>query len=795
MKAHAVGRNPISCPPDTVWLDVAGGLESPDRIQALLQHAAGCQACAGRLRWAIAVMSDEIQTAEEPLLQQLEPRQNNRAAELGALMASRASVPRRTLWPVYGGLAAAAALLCAVWYWHSHRAPLGLLAQAYSERRTLELRVPGAHFAAMAVARGGDAGDRSLALLKSEEAIAGHSATGLEPDWLLAKGRAALLEWRYADAIQTLQIALDASAASPGRAETLIDLASAYFERAQKDNRAIDDSKAVELLGQAIQIDPRMAVAYFNRAIVEEQLFLYENALRDWDQYLKLDGAGPWPDDARRRQRELKRKMGAAQLDDPHRLDGLYETRFDRAMQQGVSGSDVQALAESAAAAHGDPWLREAAAASSAPEASQLGKLASARIALRVDGFPAEMSALSGMAPASAALQAWARYELLFRMVKSHHPAECVHAAGPAVDLARRRGYAWLLSQSLLEQAACDAFTGHAEMADQRVAEAGQIAGEHGFPALQLRVAGFRSSRLTQLGEYREANALQRQMLALFWSSPLPFGRAQQSYTDLMWSAEGLGRWHTAREAALMSAAMAERGGFLPTEAVVRARWAGAAARLGMAGEAREQAARSQALFAQLEPNAVTASYRAFAAAVSAQNAETRAALAALSRGQDLTVSTLVNATYWRALARFDLREARQDLAEAHLSSAVAMFAAGAETRRIGGNAHWRFAYESALRDLLLAKIERGDSEGAYWMWQQYLESADSHGDAGQPAVLATFLRLSGGTADGCGMAPRCGSPGWKAMPMRWRRAPAFMPRCAAIRPKRDRICAPPARA
>lgn len=744
------------CPAVETLAAFASGTDVPGAGR-ILEHVADCERC-GKILYVASGPAEEMPNM--PSLRTSTPEwQTWMAARFAAgnwgdqaLSSGRAwrgatanAGMRRNIWAVYGGLAAAATLLIAVWLWHSQRAPLELLAQAYSARRTLELRVPGARFAVMTIERGAEPSDRPLPLLKSEEAIAGHSSSDINPDWLHAKGRAALLEWRYDEAIPALQAAADSARPnSPDRAAILVDLASAYFERAQKDNRAIDDSKAVELLGQAIQTNPQMAMAYFNRAIVEKYLFLYETAVRDWEEYLKLDSTGGWADEARRRLADLKRDMAVAQPDNLQRLAGLDEDRLDRAMQQGFSGTDADSLAETWQAKHRDSFLRDAAAASAAPEVATLRSLTETRLAMKVDGFRQEIGQIATLRPTAPSLQAWAKFELLFRVLRSDRPLECVTTVGPAVELARHGGYAWLLAQSLLEQASCDAAAGHAENADKRIEEAEQIAATHAFPVIELRAEGFQSSRLSQMGEYREANAVQQRMLEVFWSKPLPFGRAQQFYTDLMWTAEGLGRWHTAVEAAWMSAAMAERAGFRATEAVVRARWAGAAERLGMAAEARAQAGRSHSLFSQLAPSPVTDSYRAFAVAVSAQNIESRAALDAFQHDRDPSGSSLVNAAYWRAVARFDLQESRPDLAEVHLSHAVTLFAAGADMRRIGGNAHWRFEYESALRELLLVKIERGDADEAYWMWQKYLESTPSSSAGGRPADMVTFLRLGG---------------------------------------------------
>ena len=59
----------------------------------------------------------------------------------------------------------------------------------------------------------------------------------------------------------------------------LTDLATAYFQRAQQEDKKDDFGAAYELLSQALRLRPDDPVALFNRAIVAEHQFLYQQAL------------------------------------------------------------------------------------------------------------------------------------------------------------------------------------------------------------------------------------------------------------------------------------------------------------------------------------------------------------------------------------------------------------------------------------------------------------------------------------------------------------------------------------
>ncbi|HEX4165759.1 MAG TPA: hypothetical protein VHZ55_09820 [Bryobacteraceae bacterium] len=134
-----------------------------------------------------------------------------------------------------------------------------------------------------------------------------------DPAWLLAEGRTEILEWQYAGAIETLKKARDLVPAGSGEApEILVDLATAYYQRAEATNRPIDYSMASDLLGKAIQKNPRFAIAYFNRAIVYEKQHLYDPAIQDWQDYLKFDSNSDWATEARRRLANLRDKMKRA---------------------------------------------------------------------------------------------------------------------------------------------------------------------------------------------------------------------------------------------------------------------------------------------------------------------------------------------------------------------------------------------------------------------------------------------------------------------------------------------------
>jgi tetratricopeptide (TPR) repeat protein len=184
-----------------------------------------------------------------------------------------------------------------------------LLAQAYTERRTLEVRIPGAKYAPMRVERSASGSnlDKPPSLLKAEALIGENlSKNPNDPVWLQARARAELLDGDYDSAIKSLQQALETQPDSP---QLLTDLGSAYFLRAEMADHQADYGEAVELLEKVLHKDTRNEVALFNEAIILERLFLFQRAIEDWTRYLAIDGASPWADEARSSLLRIKKKI------------------------------------------------------------------------------------------------------------------------------------------------------------------------------------------------------------------------------------------------------------------------------------------------------------------------------------------------------------------------------------------------------------------------------------------------------------------------------------------------------
>jgi CHAT domain-containing protein len=327
-------RRQADCPLPSVWRNLAGGVTPPEKTLAYVEHASRCDHCGPLLRAAVselAGLNAELSEAESEQIASLASAsavwQQSLAKRItGAHSATdrkpaswwRQGVPRLAIAGAF-----LLALVGAGWWFVTHWDPVQryrayrnqpatarrLLARAYTAQRTLELRFAGAAYAPLRISRGPAASfaEQSPALLKAQAMIAAQMQSHpADPAWLQAQAQADLLGGAYDAAVESLRRALELEPHSPA---LLIDLATAYFQRARQQDRKEDFGAAYEYLSQALKFQPDDPVALFNRAIVSEYLFLYQGALDDWEDYLRVDPGSQWAQEARDKANAVREKL------------------------------------------------------------------------------------------------------------------------------------------------------------------------------------------------------------------------------------------------------------------------------------------------------------------------------------------------------------------------------------------------------------------------------------------------------------------------------------------------------
>lgn len=650
------------CPPEEAWRELASGLMTGQRAEEHVAHAARCGRCPALLREALAELGDEPLTAEEQeLVGGLRGSTPEGRARLAAELAAEArraetTAPRRQARagnPWISAIAAAA-LVCAVLggfaYWRHEHSPEVLLARAYASHRTLELRAGDTPYGTLIRERGGNADVMRAPPQFSEAASRIGGTLEKRPDdagALALKCRLEVLAGNYAAAIEAGTRALEQR---PDTVEARIDLASAYFERAEAEQRAIDYGKADELLSEALKRDPENRIALFNRAIVAAKLSLFHEAAADWEHYLKLDANGAWAKEARERKAALERLLrereqrGAVEKPSPAAFLALLERNretaaghseyfLERAQMEWLpaafpAGEDaaadgdarkaLEALAALLEEKHQDGWLRAVLAAKpSGPLRTGMAALARSLRATN-SGLPdagrasAETAMRSFGEAGSRAGELRAGALLLYALQRSARGQACI---GTGRALSTRFAGAedpWDKARIATELSGCVAQTGDLAGAAALAEEASAAAEAHHYPVLGLRARGVLAGYRSDLGYHRQAWDLFVSALNDYWAGSYPPIRADKIYAALGDLAEEAGQIHLASAMSAEDAAAAEASDNRTMEALARVEDGRRAQTTGDDGRSEAELARAQELLRSLPQSPALEFYRVY---------------------------------------------------------------------------------------------------------------------------------------------------------------------------------------
>jgi tetratricopeptide (TPR) repeat protein len=237
--------------------------------------------------------------------------ENSGAGRQSLTKPSRFHLPRLKWLLVPTG--AIACLLIAFFIWNAQRETPEkvekLLAQAYTEQRTMEMRIPYAAHSDFKQTRGD-----STSLLSSPESL--RKATDIiaanlkknpdDPQWLLLSARLDLLDWRYQSSLSTLN-KIEDDKVEDSR-DFRLTQSLALYEKAETEHDPQSYGQVVDLLGRTLQKAPDDSVALFNQAIACEKLYMYECARKNYEHFLKVDPNSGWSSEAREHLNRIKEK-------------------------------------------------------------------------------------------------------------------------------------------------------------------------------------------------------------------------------------------------------------------------------------------------------------------------------------------------------------------------------------------------------------------------------------------------------------------------------------------------------
>jgi CHAT domain-containing protein/tetratricopeptide (TPR) repeat protein len=818
------------CPRPALWREIAGGLTPPGETLIYLEHASRCDHCGPLLRRAVAEVSDlngEITEAERTLIAILESARAEWQQRLAQQIAGtehsgpdRESTPWWKRWlpvprlvvsgPAVRRLAMAGASLLAIVAAGSwvvlHRINMNnatrnqpaaagkLLARAYTEKRTLELRIAGADYAPLRVSRGPAASftSRPEPLLKAEALIASQlESHPSDPSWLQAKAQADVLEGKYDAAVEALRRALELEPHSPA---LLTDLATAYFQRAQQEDRKDDLGAAYEYLSQALRLHPDDPVALFNRAIVAEHQFLYHQALDDWDRYLQVDPRSDWTGEAREAADRLRTKLkdhdasqaapllspaqiaasaDAASGDNPN-LRATVDARIEEYLSSAVRSWLPQAYPEKGAAdpaaqralffladltsqQHNDRWLSDLLRASSTrnfPQAvSALARAVNATDIAEYDVSrrQAELAEQLFRALGNTAGVLRAQFEQTYAAQIERRSDTCRRQATAGLTESERYSYPWLQIQLGLEKGICSGLMDDLGTQEKTAQRAMDRAEKHGYGGLYLRSLYFSADKRITAGDRSGAWRLSITGLQRYWSGQYSWRPVYNLYGGLAYDAGSHDEFNLQVALWRESVAALGSGADLLRRAMAHELLAHAAKAAHQPSLAEQQYAEAARLYALAPPTEASRS--------NAIENQIRNAQLDLRQGQfDHALGRLISVQgrirplsnnylvqmFYSVLGEVELRRHREVEAEQALKPALtlaehSLASLGSEAERIA----WKNDAAPVYLALTEAELLQGDPQESLEVYESYLGASQRAAPGRRPpAELSSCLPL-----------------------------------------------------
>jgi tetratricopeptide (TPR) repeat protein len=319
----------------------------------LTLHAAACGRCGQLLRIYTELYSDDFSPEEQAVLGQLKSASpdwaeqtaqkmlrtaaastsatavsaassspDSRASDVSGTSSSFAAKLRRFLsskWTLVPAIAATFSIAFGFWYSYVRITPEKvqmLLAQAYTENRNLEMRIPYAKHSDFHQVRGDTGSLLNLPDSYREASVPIASNLKKHPDnpaWLLLSARFDLLHWDYKSAFSTLERIEDPKTIESSEAR--LTRALALYEKAEVENQQSGRlyAEIVELMGKTLQKNPDDSAALFNQAIACEKSHMYECAIGDYKHLLDIEKDRGWAGEANQHLRNLQEKKNLSQ--------------------------------------------------------------------------------------------------------------------------------------------------------------------------------------------------------------------------------------------------------------------------------------------------------------------------------------------------------------------------------------------------------------------------------------------------------------------------------------------------
>jgi tetratricopeptide (TPR) repeat protein len=767
------------------WLEVAAGFATEDR----LKHAAECGHCGPLLKQAVQILADEAAPHEEAAVAGLatakpEWQRNMVSTIAGAARNSANLEPVSKGWKsliAFPRFALAASIVAVIaiagWLGYQRLRPPSaekLLAEAYSEQRLTEARIiPSAKYAPLRVERGAGSSnlDRPASLLRAELLIRDRLGRNPnDPSWLEAKAQADLLDGNFDSAIHSLQQALETRSKSP---TLLRNLGTSYFERAESTRSSIDYGNAVEYLGRALAKTPDDPVALFNRALACERMFLFTQAIDDWEHYLRIDPSSDWAAEARKHLTALKEKVQIRRqsfreplLDLATIARGEYGSRGDlgtqlearieeyqqdaieywlpeaypipsgRTEQSRDARAGLRLLSQIAIQKHGDHWLGDLLGSSSSPDfpraVSEISKAAISNDSGDNDAARKHAANAEKLFVGQPAGRLRARLEYVFGAHDAQDGNQCLHGSRLLEQTLTHAPYPWLRAESRIEQGTCEWFLGNLGGAKLLYEQAETDAKASNYKVLSLRTQDHLAALASETGDFAASASRAQESLSAFWDDRFPPMRGYNLYFDIYEFSRLTGRSQLEVAAWRDGVALSETFTDNVMRAMAHSAMADAAVSASMPALAESEFMQAGAFF--------EASPRIRSTQIARIEAEARLASVEILQGRPAdAVSRLssfapqvetLSDKYLQILFDTTMGDAQSRLGQeqqafSHLTSAVSLaefelFSLEGDRAKIG----WELETRNAYRSLVGLQLRRGFSSNALEIWELFRGAA-----------------------------------------------------------------------
>jgi tetratricopeptide (TPR) repeat protein len=186
-------------------------------------------------------------------------------------------------------------------------APLDPLVSIVGEQRLTMARPSGDfHYGPLRSSLRGSGDTQNLELRAEVARLEERAARTAAPKDLHAAGVAQFLAGDSSSGISLIERAL---AASSGDARAQSDLGAAYMTRFIERGDQRDAAAALAAFDKAVALAPSMKEAWFNKALLLEQLKRPADAVAAWTTYLELPDASGWREEAIRRRDAAQREV------------------------------------------------------------------------------------------------------------------------------------------------------------------------------------------------------------------------------------------------------------------------------------------------------------------------------------------------------------------------------------------------------------------------------------------------------------------------------------------------------